>query len=175
MAKPKLAETVKSAKNTPQIARQGEKLWCIAQINRIYQLLNLICTYGDVSMELVEKCNNDVPKDSPIRCCFLTHPPSEKKWLAPNEAFLIAIVPFFLCRTRHQVLPVCFRKKLGWLCSRKRHHMFKFNRFLSTIWIWWRNSKYWNLQGFSKRVYHEIGMQGRHLQEIQTRVYRQKV
>ena len=55
MAKPKLAETVKSAKNTPQIARQGEKLWCIAQINRIYQLLNLICTYGDVSMELSRK------------------------------------------------------------------------------------------------------------------------
>ena len=40
----------KSAKNTPQIARQGEKFWCIAQIKQLFQLLNVICTYGDAYM-----------------------------------------------------------------------------------------------------------------------------
>ena len=68
------------------------------------------------------------------------------------------------CRTRDQVLPVCFSKKLGWLWSRKRYYVFKL-KFLSTIRIWCRNSKWRNLQGFSKRVHHKIGMQRRHLQE----------
>lgn len=54
MAKPKTrwnrSETLKSAEKTPQLARQGEKLWCIAQIKPLFHLLNVIFTYDDASM-----------------------------------------------------------------------------------------------------------------------------
>ena len=54
MAKLKLAgialKRSKALKKTPQLARQGEKLWCIAQTKPLFHLLNVIFTYDDASM-----------------------------------------------------------------------------------------------------------------------------
>ena len=57
------------------IARKGLKNAQIAQVNKLFQGLNLLCKYGhslcELSRMLMRKnVNNDVGKDSPISYMF---------------------------------------------------------------------------------------------------------
>ena len=55
------------------IACKELKITQIAQLNQLFQLLNLVYIYGHGFYELSrmlteEKCKHDVSKDSPIQC-----------------------------------------------------------------------------------------------------------